>query len=185
MVERAVAHHLISGPPPGAPAGSRPQPLWPAGSSRFGARFTPKGGHPSVYLASDPHTALKEVNAIFQIPNGPIVAIPASPYTLVQVNVMLVDNVLDLCDPTICVLLSTSTQELTGDWRYMMGTGGVPPTHRLAIAAHASNRISAIVAHSSKHVGGGKTLAVFANRLTAGNSIEVFDQTGLLNQRLP
>ena len=58
---RAVGRHLLGGPPPGAPAGSPPQPLWPLGSSRFGARFTPKGGPATVYLASDAQTALLEV----------------------------------------------------------------------------------------------------------------------------
>jgi RES domain-containing protein len=49
---------------------------WPTGSIRFGARYTPKGGPPAVYLASDPLTALKEVNAVFAIPNGPTIALP-------------------------------------------------------------------------------------------------------------
>jgi RES domain-containing protein len=120
---RAVAHHLLKGPPPSAPAGSPPQPLWPGGSALFGARYTPKGGPPAVYLASDAGTALQEVNAVFAIPNGPSIAVPAAPYTMCQVNVVL-NDVLDLSVPATEAALGTSTQELTGDWRYTMGTGG-------------------------------------------------------------
>ena len=97
---RAVPHHLLKGPPPGAPPGSPPQPLWPDGSALSGARYTPKGGPRTVYLASDPATALQEVNAIFAIPNGPSIALPAAPYTMCQVNVVL-NDVLDLSVPSI------------------------------------------------------------------------------------
>jgi hypothetical protein len=53
----AVADEYLTGPPPGAPSSSAPQPLFPGGSARFGARLTPKGGPPAVYLASDPNVA--------------------------------------------------------------------------------------------------------------------------------
>jgi RES domain-containing protein len=63
-------------------AGSPPQPLWPDGSALSGARYTPKGGPRTVYLASEPATVLQEVNAIFAIPNGPSIGLPAAPYTM-------------------------------------------------------------------------------------------------------
>jgi RES domain-containing protein len=181
---RAVAHHLLNGPPPGAPPGSPPQPLWPDGSARFGARYTPKGGQPTVYLASDAMTALQEVNAIFAVPNGPTISVPAAPYTMCQVNVVLHDA-LDVCVPAIQAALNTSTQELTGDRRYAMATGSTPPTHLLGAAAHASGRISAIRAHSSKNVGHGAILAVFPDRLTGRSHIELIDPTGTLKQQIP
>jgi RES domain-containing protein len=181
---RAVGHHLLGGPPPGAPPGSVPQPLWPGGSSRFGARYTPKGGPPALFLASDPQTALQEVNAIFAIPNGPTIALSAPPYTLCQVTVAL-DDVLDARARATEAALGTSTQELTGDWRYLAGAGGIPPTQLLGLAAHASTRIVAIVAPSSKNIGKGSILAVFPDRLAGGNFIEVVDPTGTLRQRLP
>jgi RES domain-containing protein len=181
---RAVAHHLLNSPPPGAPPGSAPQPLWPDGSSRFGARFTPKGGPPAVYLASDPQTALQEVGAVFAIPKGPPIALPAPPYTLCQVHVVLTE-VLDTRDAATQKALRTSTQELTGDWRYTMGQRRSPPTHILGRAAHSSGCIAAIMAHSSKNVGGGLILAVFPDRLSNPNLIEVIDPTGFLRQRFP
>jgi|HubBroStandDraft_1064217.scaffolds.fasta_scaffold06429_3 RES domain-containing protein len=181
---RAVPHHLLKGPPPGAPPGSPPQPLWPDGSALSGARYTPKGGPRTVYLASDPATVLQEVNAIFAIPNGPSIALPAAPHTMCQVNVV-VNSVLDLSVPSTEAALGTSTQELTGHWRYTMETGGTPPTHLLGAAAHASGRIAAICAHSSKNVGHGFILAVFPDRLTGGSYIELIDPTRTLNQRLP
>lgn len=177
---RAVGHHLLGGPPPGAPAGSPPQPLWPMGSSRFGGRFTPKGGAATVYLASDAQTALLEVGAIFAIPNGPPVAAQAAPYTLCQVSVSL-DRVLDLQDPAIERALVTTTQEMTAPWRGI----AAPVTHALGIAAHACGRVVALRAHSAKNVGAGAILAVFGDRLAAVEFIEVIDPTGNMAQRLP
>ena len=58
-----MGYHLLQGPPPDSKG--RPQPLWQGGPSRDGARFTPKGEFGSIYLASEPVTALKEVAALF------------------------------------------------------------------------------------------------------------------------
>jgi RES domain-containing protein len=137
-----------------------------------------------VYLASDPQTALQEVNAIFTIPNGPTIALPAPPYTLCQVTVA-VDDVLDVRTRATEAALGTSTRELTGDWRYAAGAGRIPPTQLLGLAAHASARIAAIVAPSSKNIGKGSILAVFPDRLAGGSFIEVVDPTGALRQRVP
>lgn len=181
---RAVGHHLLKGPPPDALSGSPVQPLWPGGSAHYGARFTPKGGPPAIYLASDADTALQEVRAIFAIPNGPPIALPAVPYTIFQVSVVL-NDILDTTVVATEASLGTSTQELTGDWRYATVNGGTPPTHVLGMAAHFSERITAIRAHSSKNVGHGAILAVFPDRLGAGSYVEVFDPTGTLQQRIP
>jgi hypothetical protein len=66
---RAIGFDLLKGAPPGAPVGSSPQPLWPGGSALSGARFTPKGGFNSLYLADDPVTALHEVVSVFTPPS--------------------------------------------------------------------------------------------------------------------
>jgi hypothetical protein len=75
---RAIGLHLLKDPPPGAPGGSPPQPLWPGGAAQNGARFTPKGSFGSVYLADDPVTALHEVVSVFAPPHGPLVTIKDS-----------------------------------------------------------------------------------------------------------
>lgn len=180
---RAVQHKYLVGPPPGAPPGSRPEPLWSKGSSLFGGRYTPKGGAPAIYLASDPNVALLETNAIFMPPKGPAVMAGAPPMVICQINVA-VTNVLDLTDPAIVTSLGTSTAELTGDWRYDMGIGRVPPTHALAAAAHASGRVSAIRAHSAKAVGSGVVLVVVPDRLAKGSFLRVIDPSGTLVQEI-
>ena len=170
--------------PPGAPAGSPPQPLWPGGSTRFGGRFTPKGGPPAVYLASDPNVALQEVNAVLMPPGAPPVAIPSKPQVLVQVDVVLT-GVLDLTDAAVQSALGTSVQELTGDWRFTMLHGAPVPTHELALACHASGRIAALRTYSAKCVGLGFNLVVFADRVRAPHRLSVRDPSGRLAQVLP
>lgn len=57
---KAVAFRHLLGPPPGGELGDPPQPLWPHGAPRYGARFTPRGSFGTIYLASDHETALVE-----------------------------------------------------------------------------------------------------------------------------
>jgi len=181
---RAVGHRLLLGPPPGAPPGSRPQPLWAEGASRFGARFTPTRGPPTVYLASDDRTALLEVNAILAIPHGPPLAAGAEPYTMCQVRVSL-GRVLDLRAQGVQAALGTNTDEMIANWRVAAATGQRPATHVLGRAAHASMQIAALLSHSAKNAERGAILAVFPDRLVDGDFIEVIDASGTLAQRLP
>jgi hypothetical protein len=97
---RAIGFDLLKGPPPGAPVGSLPQPLWPGGSALSGARFTPKGGFNSLYLylADDPVTALHEVVSVFSPRMGPPVTIKTSPWVVAAVDGVLF-NVVDLTEP--------------------------------------------------------------------------------------
>lgn len=157
--------------------------MWPHGPSLKGARFTPKGGADALYLAGDPTLALLEVDAIYNVPHGPPVAIPANPKALFQVKVAL-SAVLDVADAGTQTALSTTVQELTGDWRYSSGTGQPTPTHVLGELAYASKRIEAILSLSAKDVAG-RVLVVFPGRLSKASFVEVFDGTGTLKQRLP
>ena len=65
---RYLLHRYLQGPPPGAPPGSLPQPLWPGGPPALGARFTPKGGFDTVYLALDQDTAADEGRGLIRRP---------------------------------------------------------------------------------------------------------------------
>lgn len=181
---RAVGHRLLLGPPPGAPPGSRPQPLWAEGASRFGARFTPKGGPPTLYLASDDRTALLEVHAILAIPHGPPLPAGADPCTVCQVRVSM-GRVLDLRAPETQAALGTNAEEMIANWRVAAVLGQVPPTHALGRVAHGSLRITAMLSRSAANREGGAILAVFADRLAGEDFIEVIDASGTLTQRLP
>lgn len=182
---RVVGYHLLQDPPPGS--SGPPQPLWPGGSARSGARFTPKGSFGSLYFASDPVTALKEVAALL---TG-IETYRSPPWVVFTVTGFL-ERVVDLTDPNVQRRLGTSLAELTGDWRYSQdvyerGEGSLPPTRLLGKVAHETGKIVAMRYRSAKSVGDGVGWVVFADRLTPGDAsyLEVYDPRGLIRQRLP
>jgi len=81
-----------------------------------GARFTPKGSFSSIYLASDPITALMEIVSVFDHPNWARSSPPrAVPWTLFTVD-GVVANLIDLADAETQELLGTNDQELSGIW---------------------------------------------------------------------
>jgi RES domain-containing protein len=151
-----------------------------------GARFTPLGGFKSIYLASDPITALHEVRALF---GETTVLTP--PWTVFAVR-GAVHRVLDLTDVDVQKRLGTNLEELTGRWlvmqeRHKKGKGDLPPTQLLGKVAYEMGTIFAIRYCSAENTGAGVNLAVFADRLTPGgpNFLNVFDPSGLLRQELP
>lgn len=192
---RAVALDYLQGPPPGEPAGSPAQPLWPASAPRAGGRFTPKGTFPSVYLATDPMTALAEVEAVFENAAGAFQYVDHRPYAVFSVD-GIVPNVLDLTDGDVCSQLGLDDQELRGPWRRAqeraaLGKGPLPATQRLGQVAHDSSRIGGLLFPSAK-VGGaalpGINLVVFTDRLAlaAGTAyLAVHTPSRLLAQRIP
>lgn len=183
---RAVGFHLVTSPPPGAPAGSAPQPLWPGGARLRGARFTPRDGVDSLYLATDPVTALAEVVAVFQPRGGPAVTLKSQPWVVVTVDGVLHD-VVDLTSPDVQRELGTSIQELTGEWSYAQSTIGKAETQRLGDAAFASGDILGLKYPSAKNTGKGEGIVIFTTRLAAAQQsfIEIFDPHHNLSQRLP
>jgi RES domain-containing protein len=164
-----------------APGGKKgaPQPLWGGAAAIHGARFTPKGGFHSVYLAWEPLTALLEVQALVVMPGG-TVSLRTAPWAVVTVD-GIVSNVLNLADASILKALGTNEQEMTGAW----AKGVNPPTQELAVAAYASARVEGIRYGSAKNPGG-VNLVVFPDRLVAPSMdyLEVFDPHGNLTQRI-
>lgn len=188
---RVVGYHLLQGPPPGSAPDSSPQPLWPGGPALSGARFTPKDSFGTIYLATDPITALQEVVAVFDNPHAPLGTLKTPPWAVFAVE-GFVENILDLSDSSVVEKLDTSLAELTGDWRfsqqlYLDGMAPMPPTQLLGEAAYESNRILGLRYHSAKNLGLGSSLAIFADRLRPEQAsfLEVYDPHDLLSQRLP
>jgi hypothetical protein len=184
---RCVRFDLLQGPPPGAPTGSPPQPLWPGGAAQWGARFTPRGSFGTIYLASDPITALLEVEAIFKGANS----FNTSPLAIFAVQGVL-DRVLDLTHPEVEEALGTSLAELSGDWRFsedrfLQGVGPLPPCQLLGKVAYESQRFDSIQYRSAKDVRNGTGWAVFVDRLThQGRSyLKVKDEHGVIRQQIP
>jgi RES domain-containing protein len=182
---RTVGAHLLLGPPRGAPEGSPPQPLWPGGAANIGARFTPRGGFGTIYLASDEQTALLEAESIFLSSRGSVHPGLRQPQTLLPVTGFLPDF-LDLTDPATQRELETSLSELTGHWRVIQDTGGTPPTQLLAQAAYDAGSIAGLYYVSAKNPVAGRGIAVFVDRLIPGRHLlEVIDPNRVFNQRLP
>jgi len=188
---RALGYHLLQGPPPGGAPEDPPQPLWPGGPIRTGARFNLRGSFGSVYLASDPRTALDEVEAILERPGLPAMTMRTPPWVLFAVEGFL-EKVLDLTQPAIQSRLGTSLAELTGDWRFsqalhLRGEGPLPPTQLLGQLAYESGRIGAIKYHSAKNIGQGFGFVVFSDRLHTRRAgfLEVYDPHERIRQRLP
>ncbi len=182
---RAIGFHLLNAPPPGASPGSSPQPLWPGGPASNGARFTPKGGFNSLYLADDPVTALHEVVSVFSHPHGPPITIRTSPWVVVAVDGVL-SNIVDLTDSAVQRQLGTTTAELTGEWAYTQAVSGIAPTQVLGQAAFDCG-VLGLKYVSSKNITGGRAVVVFTDNLLASKPsfVEVIDTYGNLRQRLP
>lgn len=186
---RVIGYHLLQGPPPGAPAGSPAQPLWPGGAPANGARFTPKGTFETIYLASDPMTALAEVSGVFTQPNLPPTTPRLPPWAVFAVE-GVVTEVLDLTDSGIQAALMTNLQELTGDWqvpqgRFVKGLGPIPPTQELGRAAFASGVVRGIKYPSARVPTTGLGYAIFADRLASPDSLTVFDPANHLIDTRP
>jgi len=85
--------------------------------SRFNAGDTAHPQFEVLYLAETQIVALFEVQAVFGSPSQPggVFANPRRPWTVINVQVHLQD-VADLTHVSQQTLLSTTAQELTGDW---------------------------------------------------------------------
>ncbi len=177
---RTIDHALLTAPPPGS-SGTRPEPLWPGGAVLHGARFTPAGSFPTLYLACDPTTALAEVGSAFSHPALITITIARNPIVVLSVDGVIAD-VVDLTVGAIRVFLGTNASELTGSWILE----NPAPTQILGRAAYDCGVITALKYPSSKHPTGW-CLAIFTDRLrrNPANYVEVIDTSLSLSQRLP
>ena len=193
---RTVHFDILHGPPPTGLPG--PQPLWPGGAARRGARFTPRAvrsssgataGIDTLHLAEDELTPLAEIAGVLR-PARSTVKLLFEPQVLMTVDGALTD-ILDLTDPAIQQAIGTTPQQLTGPWvvqqsQYLSGKGPMPPTQMLGQEAFRTGQILGLRYTSSKNPNG-VALAVFTRRLKpATDRLEVFNQpTGTLQQKLP
>lgn len=175
---RIVGFRHLLGPPPGL--SGPPRPLWGGAAKLYGARFTPKGGFDSIYLASDPLTALLEVQTLVLLPGGPL-SLRTAPWAIVSID-GVVSNVLDLTNPATLTALGTNEQEVTDTWVTLAN----PPTQLLAQVAWRLGTITGIKYRSAKHPGSGLNQVVFPERLSISpsNYLEAYDPYGHLAQRI-
>jgi len=151
-----------------------------------------KGSFGGIYLASDPVTALKEVDAILNRTDLLPFTIQTPPWTVFAVKGVL-EKILDLTDPQVQTRLGTSSSELSGPWlvpqsRYLRGESSFPPpTQLLGQVAHETGLILGFKYDSAKNLNEGFNFVVFSDRLAIGRSsfLEVYDPHDYIRQRLP
>jgi len=134
-----------------------------------------------VYLAENPLVALFEVEALFGSPltAGGVTANPARSWVIINAQVQLT-KVADLTDVSAAHSpLSTTAQELTGDWRGYRQRGattsvstpvGCAPTQELGAALDASALFEGFLTLSAK-MPWQMVLGVFPGRIGAGNFV--------------
>ncbi len=163
----------------------QPLPLFGAGASRRGARYTPVGGPDTLYLALDPSTAYAEANRVHirawgtASPDAP--ALP--PTVLISVRVRL-DTVLDLTDAAVQQSLQTTLQELLRPWRRAQQRAEPIATQSMGQAVFDCGRYQAI-RYPSVQSPSAFCLAIFPGRLTPSTFVEVVDPHFNLSHRLP
>jgi RES domain-containing protein len=160
-----------------------PRPLWGIGSIKNGGRYNKPESFEVVYLAEDPITALAEVNLVFRSSSPDLGKIKGPPMVHIAVDGIL-ENVLDTSSADVQRALATSHQELTGAWLWEQAESGQAPTQRLGRIAFESKRLCGLRYPSSKNPGG-TCVAVFAERLSGGSYLEVYDPFNNLAQRIP
>src|SRR6266540_4295093 len=91
-----------------------PRPLYDLGSPAGGARFTPRGCAPALYLADDYETSLHEYLQVgSHVRLRPPVGTGAIVLFVAEVNV---ERVLDLRDRRVLTTLATTAAELRQSW---------------------------------------------------------------------
>lgn len=152
------------------------------GSLRNGGRYNPRRAFEVLYLADSPITALQEVEALVRTRTG-LFPVKGPPRLLLSVEVTL-RAVLDLTQADVQQALGTNLQELTGSWVAVNDQEAVAPTQQLGCACFEVGTIEALKVPSVRDPRA-FNLAVFPDRLGEGSSLRVFDDSGIINARLP
>lgn len=162
------------------PDGYTPRPLYSLGAPSAGARFTPKGGAPAIYLAEDHQTTLREVLQVGrsarltpQMGTGAVVL-----YT-VEVSLR---SVLGLTELSVQRALGTNRIELAGPWRFRKSKKKAP-THLLGAAVVRNASFDGLRFESTK--GPGACLVVFADLVKSPGYVRVHDPQSRLIGALP
>lgn len=165
-----------------------PEPLYYLASARTGARFTPVGGPAGLYLADDQDVALAEVRDVAFDAAGQRRPLRRRDAVTLVTALVRVRGVLDLTDAAVLRSLGVTPAELRAEWAaemeaYLAGRGPQPLTQQIAVAAHLTGRVRAILFHSARHPRG-TCLCVFPDRLSARDN-DVVRVGGTYAQRLP
>jgi RES domain-containing protein len=170
-----------------------PTPLSGVGATIRGARFTPKGGFNTIYLAEDPLTAFVE----FQHESLKLMRDMDDEFgvrltvlaTLTPHAFFAHSAILDVTRREVRLHLGTDSNELAAPWRPFVGPGlPLPPTQILGQEAYNSGLFLGIRYFSARNPGG-ICLAIFEDRLRATAGPDFLDLDDSRNsgpiQRIP
>ncbi len=155
----------------------RSDPLSALGALQNGGRYNAPGTFSVLYTAYSRITAFKEVQALFDTPDGQLVDAPRNPELVLTLEVTL-HCVLDLIDPGVCASLGTSREELVSmtPSRFILNAQRInTPTQELGTACCASDRISDLKVPSAAH-SDGFCLNIFSDHLFKGEHITIRDE---------
>lgn len=163
--------------------GRKPKLLFSLGAGMNGARFTPRGGPPCLYVSAQPVTTLSEVSGIASSLVLAGVAIP-QPTTAFSMTVHMHIGVLDLTNADNLKQLGTDVTELDGPWEEQMKNGDPVPTQILATAVYESKRFQGLQFFSHE-APGQVNVMIWTETIKAPSLIEVIDGSGKLADRIP
>jgi RES domain-containing protein len=149
-------------------------PLSTKHTKKSAGRFTPgrqlQRSFAILYLCEHQVLTLREVEAIYgTLAPGRTFPDPHRAWALINPDVQL-RAVADLTDPAHLQLLSTSVQELTGDWRWYNSKKVLAPTQRLCMALFKIPQLEGFLTPSAKSPDE-RNLNVFPEKLQKGSRI--------------
>ena len=151
--------------------------LYALGAGKEGARFTPRRGPASLYVAEDELTAEAESKQGGFQNFRKAAAPPAVVYSL-KVSLKAI---LDLTDAKIVKKIGSSHAELAALWRLHRKKA---PTQILGLAAFDSGKFDALRYRSTKNPKG-ICYVIFTPRLDGVSFVELYDPNGDFSERIP
>jgi RES domain-containing protein len=158
----------------------KPRPLYNLGPGAGGARFTPRGGAPALYLADDYETSLREYLQVGA--PGPLRPVAGSEAIVTFAVHVRLAAVLDLTDTRVLAALGTTPAELREPWRHRRDRR-TPPTHVLGRAVAKDRRIQALRFASTK--GPGTCVVILTDAIKAPAFVRIHDSQNRLVAELP
>jgi RES domain-containing protein len=151
------------------------------GSYRHGGRYNPAGAFEVLYLADNPVTALEEVEALLRS-GAALQGIKGPPRILLSVECVF-QRVARL-DQKALQALNLTVADITASWREKLRRSETPVTHVIGRSTFERGDVEALLVPSAKNPKM-QNLAVFPDRLLEGSSLRVFDDSGMIDARLP
>lgn len=152
------------------------------GSLKFGGRYNPPQAFEALYLASNPVTALQEVNAVIQTEGG-LLGVKGPPRILLSVDYNL-QAILNICNPNTQSVLGTDLSELIAPWRPVNAQELIAATQMLGTAVYNSQNIEALKVPSARDPNT-HNLVILVERLRSDSSLRVYDDSGIINAQIP